>query len=243
MSVATDRPMATARRVFHGWRRPAALAALGIFVVAAIAYGVSNAIEAYHDRIALHGLDGKPSPVRLIVAGEPMVIPANMIRLRSERRGGAVDQVDLVLHWPTLEGFSDELAPDFKDASPAAPLIFVTISARENDLDSTARLDTIYSRFFDGPELAGPAGLAGRALAEDSAYHGEIVYYAPQGEAPFVSRCLAKETPEIPATCIRDVNIGQGLSMLYRFNRAYLADWRAMDGRLGRLVAQFFENR
>ena len=55
--------------------------------LAGAAYGISEAIDSYHDRIALKGLGGKPSPIRLIVAGEPMIIPANMIRFRAERLG------------------------------------------------------------------------------------------------------------------------------------------------------------
>jgi hypothetical protein len=228
------------RRGARHWKHPAVLAGLVVVVLAGIAYGVNDAIESYHDGIALRGLDGKPSPVRLIVAGEPMVIPANMIRFRAERRGGPVDQVDLIFHWPSLDGFSDERADDFRNPSPTAPLIYVTISARENSLDSTARIDSIYARFFEGPEIAGPEGLVGRALTDNSGYGGEIVYYEPHGAAPFVARCPAEATEEIPATCIRDVNTGQGLSMLYRFNQAYLADWRTMDDRLKRLVGQFY---
>ena len=216
------------------------IAALAVLLLAGIAYGVNDAIESYHDRIALHGLNGEPSPVSLIVAGEPMVIPANMIRFRAERRGGPVDQVDLIFQWPSLDGFSDERADDFRDPSPTAPLIYVTISARENSLDSTARIDSIYARFFEGPDIPGPVGLVGRALNTESGYGGEIVYFEPHGANPFVARCPAEATAEIPATCIRDVNTGQGLSMLYRFNQAYLADWRTMDDRLRRLVGQFY---
>ena len=227
----------------HGFARPAAAIAAAILAVGALAYAVDSMIEEYRDGIALRGLGGKPSPVELIVAGEPTTIPANMIRFRTERRGGAVDRVDLLLHWPSLEGFSEGLADDFKDASPRAPLIFVTISARDTPLDSTARLDTVYRRFFEGPAITGPAGLVGRGLSDGSGYQGEIVYFTPKGIAPFVARCLAEETPEIPATCIRDVNIGQGLSMLYRFNEAHLGEWKAIDGGLARLTAGFLPER
>ncbi len=150
---------ATVGRRF-AWIRlhPFAYLALAIVILAGLGYWVNSAIEDYHDRIALRGLDGEALPVRLIIAGEPVVVPANMLRFRKERRGGAVDQADFLLHWPSLEGYTDERADDFRDTSPDAPLIFITVSGRENSLDSDARLDAIYSRFFDGPEIAGPAG-------------------------------------------------------------------------------------
>ncbi len=155
MSIVSDR--ALPRRRPRHWKHPGVLIGIAVLVLAGTGFGVNDAIERYHDRIALRGLNGKPSPVSLIVAGEPMVIPANMIRFRAERRGGPVDQVDLIFQWPSLDGFSDERADDFRDPSPTAPLIYVTISARENSLDSSARIDSIYARFFEGPEIPGPA--------------------------------------------------------------------------------------
>ena len=95
-------------------------------------------------------------------------------------------------------------------------------------------------RIFTGAPIPGPGHLVGRRMAADSPYRGEIVFYQPQTDRPFVVRCLAEETPEIPATCIRQVEIGHGLTMLYRFNWRLLGDWRAMDERLVRMVGQFF---
>jgi len=178
--------------------------------------------------------------VALTVGGEALTIPANMIRFRSERRGGAVEEIDLALHWPSLEGFSEGFAAAFEDTSPDAPLVFVTITARATELDATARLASVYARFFEGSPIPGPAGLVGRSLAPDSGYRGEVIFFTPNGQAPFVTRCIAEATAEIPATCLRDVNVGTGLSMLYRFNKARLGDWQAMDGALQKLVAGFF---
>jgi hypothetical protein len=219
--------------------RPGAVMAIVVLALVALAIGINAWIENYRDRIALKGYDGKPSPVALTVAGEALTIPANMIRFRAERRGGVVEQVDLLVHWPSLEGFSEGFAEAFKDTSADAPLVFVTISARATDLDATARLASIYGRFFEGQALSGPAGLTGRNLSPDSGYRGEAVYFTPNAPAPFVARCVAEATAEIPATCIRDVNFGKGLSMLYRFNVAHLGDWQAMDTALRSLVEGF----
>ena len=219
--------------------RPGAALAIAVLALVAVAIGINAWIENYRDRIALKGYDGKPSPVAFTVAGEALTIPANMIRFRAERRGGAVDQIDLLVHWPSLEGFSEGFAEVLKDTSPDAPLVFVTISPRATDLDATARLASVYGQFFEGPAIPAPAGLVGRSLTADSGYRGEVVYYSPEDALPFVARCLAEATPEIPATCLRDVNVGTGLSMLYRFNKAHLGEWRAMDGMLRHLVEGF----
>lgn len=222
-----------------GWLKPALLTVLGLALLGAIAWGINSAIETYRDGIALRGLDGKPSPVSLTVGDEPLTIPANMIRFRSDRRGGALARVSLLIHWPTLDGFSDEVADDFKDTSSDAPLIYVTVQPRATPLDATARLATVYEHFFDGPVVPGPAGLVGRRMKADSPYAGEIVFFQPRGNAPFVARCIEESTREIPSTCIRDVNFGRDLSMLYRFSRTRLADWQRLDAGLYALADSF----
>src|SRR5689334_9261232 len=98
MSIAVDRGGAFSHGESHRSPLKPTLGAIIVFAgIVALAMLVDRAIEDYRDRIALSGLGGKPSPVSLIVAGEPMIIPANMIRFRAARRGGIVDRVDLLL--------------------------------------------------------------------------------------------------------------------------------------------------
>ena len=233
----------------HGTASSGVARRLGLYAVviaailglAGIAWTVNDAIGRHHDRIALKGLNGKPSPVAVTVGSEPLVIPANLIRSPTDRRGGLVTAMDLLVHWPSLDGFSEERAELFRDGSPDAPLIYVTITEAETPLDAMKRLTDIYGLYFTGPAFPGPGHLVGRHMKAESPYRDEIVYFEPRVAEPYIVRCLAEETEEIPATCIREVNIGHGLTMLYRFNRAWLSDWRTMDDRLRRLVSQFFK--
>jgi hypothetical protein len=160
-----------------------------------------------------------------------------MLRFADQRRGGAVDHADLVMHWPTLEGYSEALAADFMDGSPAAPIVYATLARRETALDAGERLEALYSRFFIGEPLPAPAGLTARRLDPDSGFGGEIVYYGPPEGGRFVARCLPQSTPEVPATCLRDIPVGRTLSLLYRFNRDLVADWRALDTGMAAVAA------
>jgi len=235
--VDAEQPPSIAARV-----RRFLLYCLVLLVIAGIggvAVAVKKAIDEHHDRIALKGFDGKPSPIALSVGSAALVIPANLIRFPADRRGGLVTAVDLLLLWPSLDGFSEERAKEFRDASAQAPLVYVTVTEAETPLDSTARLHDLYERYFEGPEFDGPGNLTGRYMDAQSPYRGEVVYFEPRAVEPYVVRCLAEETEDIPATCIREVNIGHGLTMLYRFNRVWLGDWKTMDDRLRRLVGQF----
>ena len=104
--------------------------------VALLAWGVEYAVSTYHDRIALAGKSGDRSPVAIVIAGETLTIPANMIRFPATRGGGTFESVDLLLHWPSLEGYSEDRTDDFRDGSTLAPLVYVTIAPRDNH-DST----------------------------------------------------------------------------------------------------------
>jgi hypothetical protein len=162
-----------------------------------------------------------------------------MIRSSRQRYSGPAERVDLLLDWPGLDGYSAETAEDFRNGSPLAPLIYLSIVPTDSPLDSTARLKSVYARFFTGETLTGPSGLVGKALSADSGYRGEEVFWQPHADRPYVARCVAKATPEVPATCIRDVLIAPGLSMQYRFDRFYLGDWQAMDAGLNELASTF----
>jgi hypothetical protein len=220
-----------------GWLRPLGVGLLAVVLVIAAGVAVWNLVRHYHDSVTLAGRTSDTTPVVFTIAGNDLAIPANMIRSSRQRRGGAVERVDLILDWPDLRGYSAETAEPFRSGSPIAPLIYVSLSPADSSMDSSARLEPVYSRFFTGDAVTAPTGLIARRLSDDSGYRGEEVVYEPLASRPFVARCVAKATPEIPATCMRDVLVAPGLSMLYRFDRFYLGDWQAIDAGLRDLAA------
>ncbi len=177
-----------------------------------------------------------PTPVSLTVAGHNLQVPANMLRSGALRRGGAVPSVEIAVHWPDFGGYTAATAEDFIRGDPRAPIVYVSISAQSTPLDATARLDSVYARFFTGGAVAGPAGLVGRTLNPDSGFGGEIVFFPPSAPQPFVARCLASETPEVPATCLSDINFGRDLTILFRFDRNLLGQWQRLEAGMRRLA-------
>jgi hypothetical protein len=217
-------------------------AVLAVVTVAGLGYAARVGLDAYRASLTLTGLTDDTTPVRLTIAGETLTVPGNMLRDPVLRAGGAATQADVVLHWPTLDGYTRSAAADFVDGSPSAPLVYGTIAGRTIALDPAARLEEIYTRYFTGDPLAAPTGLTARRLSADSGYEGEVVYYGPDGPNRFVARCLADATAETPATCIRDINFGANLTLLYRFNRDIISDWQALDAGMRGLTAQIVAN-
>ncbi len=80
-----------------------------------------------------------------------------------------------------------------------------------------------------GSRSPGPPALSAAPFRRNPVISGETVFFTPNGTARFAARCLTANSTELPATCLRDIRIGRTLSLLYRFNRAYLRDWQAMD--------------
>jgi hypothetical protein len=236
---AKQRLKTQAARQARDWRAPGLIAGVGLALVLLSAWWVGESVRDYRDDIALAGKSNDPTPVAFTVAGATLTVPGNTVRFASTRSGGTVARVELLLRWPGLEGFTDANADIFRDSSSLAPLIYVTIAPRETPLDMDDRLSSIYASYFGGDPFAGPSGLTGRNMTADSGYAGEEVYYARTGPVRFAARCMAEASAEVPATCIRDVNIGRNLSMLYRFNRFYLGDWAAMDRELKTAASSF----
>jgi hypothetical protein len=200
-----------------------------VLIIAALFLWFGETIDRFHTRVAFDGRTMDRTPVNLFIAATGITVPANMIRFAAERQSGSTDRVDLLLHWPGLDGFSEQNAEVFRDIAPTAPLIFVTIIGRDADYGTTGWLDRIYTRYFSDDAWAGPDGLVGVRLAEDSGYAGEELFFQPDASEPFVTRCTPEGNAEMPSTCMREILIGETLIARYRFNKTLLGEWEMID--------------
>jgi hypothetical protein len=201
------------------------LLALSIMVLAGIAVGAGTLIRGMRDNAAMEGRTEDPTPIAIEIGGVRLAIPANMIRFAAQRWDGPAERVDLRLGWPDLNGFSLAREQAQTPVPDSAPALFVTLSAADPD---AVPMEEVYRLFLTPGGWDGPAGLTGVRLAEGSAYAGEELYYQARVAAPFMARCLPEGDPDIPPTCLRQFERA-GLSVLYRFDKALLPEWRALD--------------
>lgn len=219
--------------------RPVPLAVGGILAAIALIVGGRAAITAYHASTVLSGFVSEVSPIEVTIAGHHLAIPANMIRSAKVRRGGETELVELALHWPTLSGYSEGLAEEFRGETGSSAILYASLSPQSLPADSTGRLVSVYARFFEGPASPGPNGLVGRRLAADSGYGGEILYFTPKEIEPFVTRCIDSRDSGLRGTCMRDIALGNGLALQYRFDSALLGQWESLDSAMRRLADVF----
>jgi hypothetical protein len=174
----------------------------------------------------------------ITVAGAPFNVPPAAMRIPLQRRAGAHERVDLAFLWPSLEppdsGASGARAPG---AAPQQTVdrLFVTISAAGDSLAPAERIKTIYPRYAAADAAIDPDGLAVKAFRNGTPYQGEDLMYDPATPDGFLARCSRNSAGPTPGICLYSQRIDHA-DIVVRFPRDWLADWRAIDAGIERLI-------
>ena len=182
--------------------------------------------------------------VREVVIGNNVIrAPANAIRFETSRRDGVAERLELYLHWPDMQGYSAGTRADFNHADGSRRILFLTLSERMMSRDMSGRFEPIYRSMVRAPGSPGPAGLTLYNFDPKSGYVDEVLAVAERRDAdPFVARCLNGENAAASlAPCERDVHLGDGLSLTYRFPLELLADWRKVDAAVLKATVGFLQ--
>jgi len=162
---------------------------------------------------------------RVIINRDIVSMPANLIRFSSQRRTKEATKLDLYLHWPTLDGYSEELKPIFNSIQISNQIVFVNLLPRFSDLDMSARIGPIYERFLVGPQTPIGINLVSQQLDPENGFINEYLVVEKNNSNPFSARCVKPVTNGGSAYCIRDINIGESLSLTYRFHSDLIPQW------------------
>jgi len=240
MSHAGEEFAGTAKRR-SGWMIP-----LTVFFVTAC---LSALVLAYYFAPAPPGLaQEQPAPtdanrpVQLALGSTHLRIPANYILLASARRGGVVNELALIALLPDFQGYTLGAAQDLTANAPDSRVINLMLKSDQTLLPEAERLERIYMAQVESPKgQVGPYGLRQYAFRADSGYHDQDLFVGTGSQGPMVLLCT-KLAPDIPSpSCLRDMPFGTGLALSYRFKRAHLSQWRAIDSRIQALMDAFVE--
>ncbi|HWA02164.1 MAG TPA: hypothetical protein VG819_01440 [Rhizomicrobium sp.] len=167
-------------------------------------------------------------------------IPQNYLEFDSGRKGGRRAEVALWALLPDMAGWSNWDAAAFSDNSARSNVVYMSVRADRIGLSEADRLRRIYLVYATDPRGApGPYGLAKYAFSPDSGYRNEDLFVGSHEGGLVVMHC-ARLGPGVPSpNCLRDMPLGRGASVTYRFKRSKLNHWREIAGGVARLMASF----
>lgn len=178
--------------------------------------------------------------VALEVNGLRLWIPANYLEFESARRGGQRRQVSLFAMLPDLTGWSNWDSQAFAGNGPNSRIVHIVIRQDNVSLSEAEKLQRIYLAYVTEPKGApSPFDLTRYAFREDSGYRKQDLFVGETRSGVAALRCerLTAENPS--PSCIRDMPLGKGAAISYRFKRSRLNHWREIGEGVEKLMASF----
>jgi hypothetical protein len=187
----------------------------------------------------------KPSeesqPVDVTIAGVRHLIPANYTRFAYGRRGGPQDKVELYALLPDLKPYEPDNAEAFQDYSADSRVAYFDIEIRRDRMTEEDRFRRVFLKLVtDNQGSRGPNGLRRYEFDPTTGYHDEELLVKEHDDGTvIVFRCYKQLAKVASPTCRRDLEIGEGLALHYRFMRSQLSNWEDIDQGIRALVRSF----
>ncbi|MGE0501831.1 MAG: hypothetical protein AB7I79_12865 [Rhizobiaceae bacterium] len=211
--------------------------------LAVISVAISLGGKMAGSSIIMAGHTDSTTTHEIVIGNNVISAQENAIRFEHARRDGVAERLDLYLHWPDMQGYSDGARDDFNHAGRSRRILFLSFEHRIMSRDMSGRFDPIYRSLIAQPGRTGPAGLTVYEFTAASGYVGETLVAAPRANmAPFVARCLTgAAADESLAPCERDIHVGDNLSLTYRFPRELLANWQGLEAGVTREAVRLLQ--
>ena len=207
----------------------------------ALSIGILFVGQWYGDTLSEAGHTASMKPREIVIGNNVLTFPENMIRFKAARQDGVRQRLDVYMVWPELEGYSPDRSDDFNHVDGSRRILFVTFEEQMMSRDMSNRLEPVYRQVIEAHSVGGPESIRFHRFKQGSGYEGEVlaVSASEPGEEPFVARCLTGTAArEALAPCERDINLGNRLSMTYRFPASLLGQWRLLDKDIRQKVAE-----
>lgn len=178
--------------------------------------------------------------IKVSVADLSFRIPANYIRQRSARRGGALEQVPLFAAMPDFRGYGESDAAAFVGNAADSPIIYILLHEEQLKLNDAERLRRIYLSYVRNRQgRTAPFGLTQYIFKDNSGYRGEDLFVGRFGAGLIVLRCERLSADLVSPNCLRDSRLAGRVYLSYRFKRSQLSRWREISSGVEMLVRSF----
>lgn len=225
------------------WRYP-----LGIFLATLVLCAV---FLYYYVGPSVDEIGGNvPSPaiseerIGLEVGGSIFQIPANYTVYPRDRRGGLRKQVSIYMLWPTLSGYSPSRRNDFVENSADTRRIDVTIKERTSAFSEAERVENLFlPQTIDRRGVRTPYGLIRydftqrRENVPTNGYADSNLFIAKADDDKVIALFCFKEAEDLESLdCWREYELSPSVTVTYRFKKAYVEEWRAIDAGVRQFV-------
>lgn len=203
-----------------------------IAVLAVTSLGINIYGRMYGAQLALAGHSDSLDVQDIAIGRDLVHLTSNTIRFEAQRRSGPAERVDLQLHWPSMEGYSQARRLAFDDLSQPQSILFLQISQSTMSRDMSGRVEPIYRHLITGPAESGPGGLELHRFKAGTGFEGEVLLTAKAADGSiYAVRCLIPTEDKLASSsdCQRDIHVGSDLSVLYRFSSRLLPEWERID--------------
>jgi hypothetical protein len=188
----------------------------------------------------------QPSPtdntkrVTLSVAAMNFRIPANYILYKSARKGGPCKQVQMIAFLPDLRGYSASEAQTLASNAPDSEAVHLQLRQDDNNVSEKDRLERVYlPQVLKHEGTPGPFGLRQYVFRPETGYRNDDLFVGQTDAGPMALRCTRPSPIAPEPNCLREMLLGPGVSLSYRFKRAHLGEWQKIDTDVRKLLATF----
>lgn len=226
------------------WRYP-----LGIFIATLVLcaiflyYYVGPSVDEFSGNTPSPAISEEP--VTYTVSGVGFSTPTNYTVYPRDRRGGERDEVALYALWPTLAGYTPARRNDFVENADDTRRIDILISNRTSAFTESERINVLYMpQTNDRRGTRTPFQLVKytfkdqRANVPTNGYANTDLYLGQTEEGDVLAMFCFDEREDVRSPeCWREYELTPTVTVSYRFKRPYLAEWKAIDGRVRAFVA------
>ena len=227
------------------WRYP-----LGIFIATLVLcaiflyYYVGPSVDEFSGNVPSPAISEEP--VSFTVSQQPFRFPTNYTVFPRDRRGGERDDVALYALWPTMAGYSPTRREAFVENDPDTGRIDIQISKRVSAFGEQERVDRLFlPQTIDKRGSRTPYKLMKYEFAEQrsnvptNGYSDTELYLGETESGEIMALFCFKERDDLRSPeCWREYELSPTVSVIYRFKRPYLAEWRTIDARIRAFIQQ-----
>lgn len=142
---------------------------------------------------------------------------------------GEIQSIELAVRWPPPKLAFLASGDTSATALSLRGGLFISVQRRSTGFNARDRIATMYPAYLEGTAEAGPADLTVQGFSKGTVYDGQKLYVGNRETDPVHYLCFETEQELAPALCRGERPLMDRFTLIYRFHRSHLADWRSIE--------------